>query len=64
MITSLFIKENVKNAADLTYQHFLHPVNPGCFSYYDVSPGYFHPKSDHPITIHKKIYYFLPFSPD
>lgn len=59
MITSLFIKENVKNAANLTYQHFSHPVNSGCFSYYGVSPGYFHPKSGHPITIHKKTLLFF-----
>ncbi|ASB53260.1 hypothetical protein S100072_01924 [Bacillus velezensis] len=61
MITSLFIKENAKNAknaANLTYQHFLHPVNSGCFSYYGVSPGYFHPKSGHPVTIHKKTLLF------
>lgn len=67
MITSLFIKENaknVKNAANLTYQHFLHPVNSGCFSYYGVSPAIF---TQNPVILSqyiKRLYYFLPFSPN
>lgn len=64
MITSLFIKENVKNAADLTYQHFLHPVNPGVFLIMAFLRAIF---TQNPVILPqyiKRLYYFLPFSPD